>query len=65
MKRLTSLFLLLSLIVSIPLVSYAEYGTLSVDDLYEFGQEEADGEIFYEIGKNNISSEVAYGFGNC
>lgn len=58
MKRLTSLFLLLSLIVSIPLVSYAEYGTLSVDDLYEFGQEEADGEIFYEIGKNNISSEV-------
>ena len=58
MKRLTALFLVLGLIFTVPISSYAEYGTLSVNDLYEHGQEESDGEIYYEIGKNNISSRV-------
>lgn len=58
MKRLTALFLVLGLILGMPVTPYAEYGTLNVNDLYEHGQEEADGEIFYEIGKNNISSEI-------
>ncbi len=58
MKRLTTLFLVLGLIFTMPISSYAEYGTLSVNDLYEHGQEESEGEIYYEIGKNNISSKV-------
>ena len=60
MKRITALFLGLSLILCTFVTSYAEYGTLSVDDLYEHGQAESDGEIFYEIGKNNIDSDIKF-----
>lgn len=60
MKRITALLLALSLILCTFVTSYAEYRTLSVDDLYEHGQEESDGEIFYEIGRNNIDSDIKF-----
>ena len=60
MKKLTALFLALSLIFCTFITSYAEYGSLSVDDIYEHGQPESDGEIYYEIGKNNIDSDVKF-----
>ncbi|MBD9010639.1 MAG: hypothetical protein EGR16_09955 [Clostridiales bacterium] len=60
MKKLTALFLTLSLTLCTFITSYAEYGALSVDDIYEHGQAESDGEIYYEIGKNNIDSDVKF-----
>lgn len=60
MKKLTALFLILNLLLCTFVTVHAEYSSLTVDDIYEHGQAEADGEIYYEIGKNNIDSDVKF-----
>ena len=57
MKRLTTLFLVLGLIFTMPISSYAEYGTLSVNDLYEHGQEEC-ARLLRFLYENSVQPEL-------